>query len=133
MTTNREAPRGRPVHERVHVLVQGDIPYQAHRWAVRAVEGVVQHDSWPLSEAHVRLTRPPHLVAVCRADIQAELGGHLFHARADARDARTALDIAAERLHRQVDAAHAGESAAIRFASTRARAHRQQDRGPTAL
>jgi ribosome-associated translation inhibitor RaiA len=112
--TNGDAARGRPVHERVEVLVQGDIPYQAHRWAVRAVEGIVRHDPWPLREAHVRLTRPPHLMAVCRADIQADLGGHLFHARADAQDARTALDIAAERLHRQVGAAHAGESASSR-------------------
>lgn len=126
MTTNREAADGRPLHERVEVLVQGDIPYQAHRWAVRAVEGIVRHEPWPLRAAHVRLTRPAHLMAVCRADIQADIGGHLFHARADAKDVRTALDIAGERLHRQVGAAHAGESA-----STRRKERRQvgSDRG----
>jgi hypothetical protein len=92
--------------ERIDVQVQGDIPYQAHGWAVSLVDGAVRHVPWRLVRARVRLTRPPHLVATCRADIQADLGGHLFHARADAREARTALEIAAERLHRQAVSLH---------------------------
>jgi ribosome-associated translation inhibitor RaiA len=103
-----------PLRESVQVLVQGDIPYQAHRWAMTAVERAVRHDPWPLRGARVRLTRPSHLGAGCRADIQADLGGHLFHARAEARDARSALDIAADRLHRQAEAVHEGEQAARR-------------------
>ena len=104
------------IQDRIEVLVQGDIPYRAHRWAVRAMEDAVRRQPWPLVRAKVRLTRPPHLVAVCRADIQADLGGHLFHARAEASDARSALDVAAERLHRQAVAARAGELAARRMA-----------------
>jgi ribosome-associated translation inhibitor RaiA len=104
------------IQDRIEVLVQGDIPYQAHRWAVRAVEDAVRRHPWPLVRARVRLTRPPHLVAVCRADIHADLGGHLFHARAEANDARSAMDVAAERLHRQAVAARAGELAARRVA-----------------
>ena len=114
MTTYGSPAAGRPVPERVQVVVQGDIPYQAHRWAVRAVERAVRHEPWPLRTARVRLTRPAHLVAVCRADIQADLDGHLFHARAEAGDVRSALDIAAERLHRQAEAVRVGTLAARR-------------------
>jgi hypothetical protein len=114
MTTYGSPAGGRPIPERVQVVVQGDIPYQAHRWAVRAVERAVRHEPWPLRAARVRLTRPAHLVAVCRADIQADLDGHLFHARAEAADVRSALDIAAERLHRQAEAARLGALAARR-------------------
>jgi hypothetical protein len=58
-------------------------------------------------------------MALCRADIQAEVGGHRFDVRAEARDARAALDIAAARLHRQVEAAHAGQESALRRRGTR--------------
>jgi hypothetical protein len=95
--------------ERVEVQVQGDIPYQARRWAVILVDRAVRRGPWGLVQARVRLTRPPHLVATCRADIQADLGGHLFHTRAEAREARTALEIAAERLHRQAESLHAAQ------------------------
>lgn len=101
------------------VFVQGDIPYRAHRWAVRAVEDAVRRQPWPLVRAKVRLTRPPHLVAVCRADIHADLGGHLFHASAEAHGARSALDVAAQRLHRQALAARAGQLAARRMTRQR--------------
>jgi len=114
MTTSGGAASGRAMHDRVDVAIQGDIPYEAHRWATQAIGRAVQRDSWRLRSARVRLTRPPHLVAVCRADIQADLDGRLFHTRAEARDARTALAIAAERLHRQLVAAHAGEPAGLR-------------------
>jgi hypothetical protein len=95
--------------DRVDVQVQGDIPYQAHRWAVSLIDLAVRRAPWGLVQARVRLTRPPHLVATCRADIQADLGGHLFHTRAEAREARTALEIAAERLHRQAASLHAAQ------------------------
>jgi hypothetical protein len=116
MTSTEHRTGHGPIEDRIEVLVQGDIPYQAHRWAVRAVEEAVRRHPWPLVRAKVRLTRPPRLVAVCRADIQADLDGHLFHARAEAGDARSALDVAAERLHRQAMAARAGELAARRRA-----------------
>lgn len=96
--------------ERVDVQVQGDIPYQAHRWAVNLIDRAVRRGPWGLVRARVRLTRPPHLVATCRADIQADLGGHLFHTRAEAREPRTALELAAERLHRQAASLHAAQS-----------------------
>jgi hypothetical protein len=92
--------------ERVDVQVQGDLPNQAHRWAVVLLDDAVEDGPWGLVRARVRLTRPPHLEATCRADIQADLGGHLFHTRAEAREARTALEIAAERLHRQAVSLH---------------------------
>ena len=95
--------------ERVDVQVQGDIPYQAHRWAVSLVDRAVRRQPWRLVRARVRLTRPPHLVATCRADIQADLGGHLFHARADACEPRTALELAADRLQRQAASLHAAQ------------------------
>jgi hypothetical protein len=96
--------------ERVDVQVQGDIPYQAHRWAVTLIDRAVRRGPWGLVQARVRLTRPPHLVATCRADIQADLGGHLFHTRAEAREPRTALELAAERLRRQAASLHAAQS-----------------------
>jgi ribosome-associated translation inhibitor RaiA len=108
MMTRADAGAVRAFGERVQVVVQGDIPYQARRWAVRAVERAVRHERWPLQQARVRIVRPPHLVAVCRADIHADLDGHLFHARAEAKDAHAALDMAADRLQRQAEAAHAG-------------------------
>ena len=95
--------------ERVDVQVQGDIPYQAHRWAVTLIDRAVRRGPWGLVRARVRLTRPPHLVATCRADIQADLGGHLFHTRAEAREPRAALEIAAERLQRQAASLHAAQ------------------------
>ena len=119
MTSDAGAvPRG-PATDKVQVVVQGDLPYRAHRWARHAVDRAVRHPPWPLVRARVRLTRPPHLVATCRVDIETDLGGHLFHARAEARDPRWALDIAAERLHRQVADAHASR------AETRAQGRRR--------
>jgi ribosome-associated translation inhibitor RaiA len=109
MKTNGAAAHDRPLDERVDVVVRGDIPYQAHRWALGALERLVRREPWPLNHARVHLTRPPHLVAACRADIQADIGGHLYHARAEATDARNALDIAVERLRQQVCAARAGQ------------------------
>ena len=97
--------------ERVEVLVQGDIAYQAHRWAVTLLDRAVTRGPWDLVQARVRLTRPPHLVATCRADVQADLGGHLFHTRGEAREARTALEIAVERLRRQAASLHAAQEA----------------------
>jgi hypothetical protein len=114
VTTHGASRPDRALPGQVHVEVQGDIPYDAHRWATQALWRAVRRDAWPLRAARVRLTRPPHLVAVCRADIQADLGGRLFHVRAEARDARTALGIAVERLSRQVAAVHAGEAAGAR-------------------
>jgi hypothetical protein len=114
MATSGGATPGRAMYDRVDVAIRGDIPYDAHRWATQAVLRAVQRDTWRLRSARVRLTRPPHLVAVCRADIQADLDGHLFHVRAEARDARTALATAAERLQRQIAAVHAGEAAGLR-------------------
>jgi hypothetical protein len=111
MTTNRDPAAGRHLEERVRVAVGGDLPYQAHRWAVLAVERAVRRCAWPLRRADVTLARPPNLAAVCRADINADLGGRLFHVRGESVDPRTALDRAAERLHRQADALHAGEAA----------------------
>ena len=105
------APGRGSAAERVEVQVQGDIPYQARRWAVSLLERAVRRGPWGLVRARVRLTRPPHLVATCRADVQADLEGHLFHARAEAREARTALEIAVERLHREAVSLHAAQSA----------------------
>jgi hypothetical protein len=95
--------------ERVDVQVQGDIPYQARQWAVILVDRAVRRGPWRLVQARVRLTRPPHLVATCRADIQGDLGGLLFQTRADPREARAALEIAAERLHRQAESLRAAQ------------------------
>jgi ribosome-associated translation inhibitor RaiA len=123
-------PRGQPGSSggRVDVVVQGDIPYQAHRWAVLVLDRALRHDPWPLVHADVRLTRPAHLVATCRADIRADLGGHMFHVRGEAREARTALDIAVERLHRQAVALHAARTSPHR--SERLQAQRAPRRFP---
>jgi ribosome-associated translation inhibitor RaiA len=124
MVTHGAAAHDRPLGDRIEVVVRGDIPYQAHRWALGALERLVKHEPWPLNRARVQLTRPPHLVATCRADIQADIGGHLFHTRAEATDARNALDIAVERLRRQAGAVRAGE-----IAQRQAAARRPQHRG----
>jgi hypothetical protein len=82
-----------------------------------ALERLVRREPWPLNRARVQLTRPPHLVAACRADIQADIGGHLFHVRAEATDARNALEIAVERLRRQASAVRVGQLAQRRAAA----------------
>ena len=123
MKTNGADAHDLHLEDRVDIVVRGDIPYQAHRWTLGALERLVRREPWPLNHARVELSRPAHLVASCRADIQADLGGHLLHVRAEATDARNALDIAVERLRRQAAAVRAGAVA------HRATVSRPQHRG----
>jgi hypothetical protein len=111
MKTNGAAAHERRLEDRVDIVVRGDIPYQAHRWTLGALEHLVRREPWPLNQGRIELARPAHLGAACRADIQADVGGHLFHARAEATDAHNALEIAVERLRRQIAAVRAGEVA----------------------
>jgi hypothetical protein len=85
--------------DRIEVILRDDLPECTRGWAVEEVEQAVMPGTIPLVGARVTLRRLVRAAAQFRADIAADLDGHLIHGRGEASVPRVALHAAAEQVH----------------------------------
>lgn len=104
--TTQSVRHAEPLHEdQVQIVLRGDLPGRARRWALAALHRALRHRTGPLTAARVTL-RPADDHEGYHAEMLVTLRGRVLKAHADADIPQAALDLAAERLGRQVDGLH---------------------------